>query len=204
MSVGRRAFLGAAVVCLALTPCAEAHLVTTDLGPFYDGAVHAMITPLEVLTVLALAALAGLGGPTDGRAALVSLGCGWIVGAAAGFVTGVAPAGLEVFCPLAMISLGVGAAGNTRMGPGPVGVIALLLGLARGLLAGADSAAAGVGWKNLLGFTSSTLVLATLALAGMVWLSARPARIGVRVAASWIAALGLLLIGWQFRGVTGF
>jgi hypothetical protein len=204
VSNARRAVIAAAAVCACLTPAAEAHLVSTDLGPFYDGVAHALVTPLDVLTVLAVAAIAGLGGPGPGRASLLALVAGWGVGAPGGYLAGAAPAGLAVFGPLALIALGVGGASNARMDREPMAVIALLLGLSRGAIAGADAAAAGLGWKHLLGYGCSTAVLAALLLAGGVWLGARPARIGVRVLASWIGALGLLLIGWQLRGVGSF
>ena len=82
-------------------------------------------------------------------------------------------------------------AGLGGPGPGRASLLALVpgwgVGAPGGYLAGAEPA----------GF-------AALLLAGGVWLGARPARIGVRVLASWIGALGLLLIGWQLRGVGAF
>lgn len=70
----RRAILAATALCLVAPRAAQAHLVSTDLGPFYDGALHALMTPLDVLTVLAIAAIAGLGGAAEGRSALLALG----------------------------------------------------------------------------------------------------------------------------------
>ena len=61
---------------LALASCpsgAEAHLVTTGLGPLYDGLLHFALTPEDLVPVLALALLAGLRGVTHGRRALFVL-----------------------------------------------------------------------------------------------------------------------------------
>jgi hypothetical protein len=43
-------------------------------------------------------------------------------------------------------------------------------------------------------------VLIVLAAAFVVQLQAHWARLAVRVAGSWIAASGLLMLGWSFRG----
>ena len=52
----------------------------------------------------------------------------------------------------------------------------------------------------LLGLTSGVFVLIVIAAAFVVQLRAQWARIAVRVAGSWIAASGLLMLGWSFRG----
>ena len=44
-------------------PCVFlAHLMTTGLGPFYDGLAHLFVTPEDLLPVLALSLAAGLRG----------------------------------------------------------------------------------------------------------------------------------------------
>ena len=50
----------------------------------------------------------------------------------------------------------------------------------------------------VLGLTSGVFVLIVLAAAFVVQLRAYWARIAVRVAGSWIAASGLLMLGWSF------
>ena len=57
-----------------------AHLVNTGLGPFYDGITHLAMTPEDILPVLALAALAGLGGTARGRTLLALLPAAWLLG----------------------------------------------------------------------------------------------------------------------------
>ena len=67
----RRLAIGGAVFAAAvLWPSpAEAHLVTTGLGPVYDGISHVLMSPDDLVPILAMALLFGLNGPrlADGR-----------------------------------------------------------------------------------------------------------------------------------------
>jgi hypothetical protein len=60
--------------------------------------------------------------------------------------------------------------------------------------------ASGYAGVALLGLVFAVFVLVALAAAFVVRLSAEWTRIAVRVAGSWIAASGLLMLGWSFRG----
>ena len=73
----------AITVTLALAPSAQAHLMNTGFGPFYDGLTHLFVTPEDLLPVIALALLAGLRGPRFGRAVLFVLPVAWLVGSTA-------------------------------------------------------------------------------------------------------------------------
>ena len=53
----------------------EAHLNSTGMGPFYDGLMHFLMSPEDIIPVLALALLAGLRGADFGRRALLVLPC---------------------------------------------------------------------------------------------------------------------------------
>jgi len=44
---------------LLLPAAAQAHLVNTGLGPFYDGLSHFVLTPEDLLPALTLALLSG-------------------------------------------------------------------------------------------------------------------------------------------------
>jgi hypothetical protein len=56
-----------------------------------------------------------------------------------------------------------------------------------------------VGSIALLGLVSAVFVLVTLAAAFVVRLRWQWTRIAVRVAGSWIAASGLLMLGWAMK-----
>ena len=76
------AFVVFAFVLCALP--ADAHLNTTGMGPFYDGLMHFLMSPEDIVPVLALALLAGLRGANYGRWALFTLPVAWLLGGLAG------------------------------------------------------------------------------------------------------------------------
>ena len=81
MSSLRRALtLGGAVAGLSLLPTpAHAHLVTTGLGPLYDGISHLFLSFEDLLPVVAIALLAGLNGRRAGRLALFVVPAAWLL-----------------------------------------------------------------------------------------------------------------------------
>ena len=56
-----------------------------------------------------------------------------------------------------------------------------------------------LGALGLVGIVATLFVVVALAAAMVVALRAPWGRVAVRVAGSWIAAVGLLLLGWSFR-----
>ena len=76
--------------------------------------------------------------------------------------------------------------------------LAVVLGLVHGFMNGAILRE-GAGTLGLVGITAMLFVLVTLASALVVSLGKPWARIAVRVAGSWIAAIGLLMFGWAVR-----
>ena len=74
--------------------------------------------------------------------------------------------------------------------------LAALLGLVHGYLNGTGMGQSAFAVVAVLGLTSGVFVLIVLAAAFVVQLQAH----WVRVAGSWIAASGLLMLGWSFRG----
>ena len=59
-------------VALACGP-AEAHLNATGMGPIYDGLMHFLLSPEDLVPALALALLAGLRGAPYGQRAMFAL-----------------------------------------------------------------------------------------------------------------------------------
>ena len=183
---------------LALCPSrAEAHLVTTGLGPLYDGLLHFALTPEDLVPVLALALLAGLRGVTQGRRALFVLPAAWLLGGVIGLTVhgGVSPS----WTALSFVLLGGLVASDARLPLGATTLLAALLGLGHGYLNGSALAQPGLGALGLLGIVAAVFTLVALAASFVVPLRAVWARLVVRVAGSWIAAIGLLLIGWAMR-----
>jgi hydrogenase/urease accessory protein HupE len=74
------------------------------------------------------------------------------------------------------------------------------IGAFQGYLTGSAFAAAPQGNLELLGSVAALALVVTLVAGFVVSLKAFWARIAVRVVGSWIAATGLLLLGWTLRG----
>ena len=79
--------------------------------------------------------------------------------------------------------------------------LAALLGLVHGYLNGTGMGFSVVAIVAALGLAAAVFVLVVLVAALVVQLRAQWARIAVRVGGSWIAASGLLMLGWSMRGV---
>jgi hydrogenase/urease accessory protein HupE len=188
-----------AVAALTLLPTpAHAHLVTTGLGPLYDGISHLFLSFEDLLPVLALALLAGLNGPKAGRLALFIAPAAWLLGGLAGFASG-SPLLPGTVTAASFLVLGGLTAADWRLPSSGVSALAAALGLLHGWLNGASIAEAGREALGLVGIVGAAFVLVALLAAFVVWLRPPWTRIAVRVAGSWIAAIGLLLLGWGLR-----
>lgn len=177
---------------------AFAHLVTTGLGPVYDGISHFLVSFEDLLPVAAMALLAGLNGPAGARRALFVLPAAWLLGGLGGVVTGLAPLP-GVTTALSALVLGGLVAADRRLSPASVTALATVVGLLHGWLNGAGIAAANREGLALLGIGGAVFVIVALLAALAASLQGQAARIAARVAGSWIAAVGLLLVGWQLR-----
>jgi len=176
---------------------ADAHLVTTGLGPVYDGIGHLLLTPEDLVPIVALALYAGLRGARAGRLALFILPVAWVAGGLLGLAAGAATS--APVPALSFVLLGLLVAADLKLPDAAVAVLAGLLGLVHGFLNGPALAGTGPGALGLLGIAAVAFVVVALASALVVSLKAPAARIAVRVAGSWVAAIGLLLLGWAFR-----
>ena len=197
----RRAILRQALAVagfLLLPAPSHAHLVNTGLGPFYDGVSHFALTPEDLLPAVAMALLAGQKGSRAGRLALFALPGAWLLGGLAGLafpIISSAPA----LTTVSFLALGGLVAADARLRPEWVTALAALVGLLHGYLNGAAMAQAKLGALGLVGIVSTLFVVVALAAALVVALRVPWGRIAVRVAGSWIAAIGLLLLGWSLR-----
>ena len=187
-----------AVLALTLTPAiADAHLVTTGLGPVYDGLVHFALTPEDLIPALALALLAGLRGASHGRRALFVLPAAWLLGGVLGLTL---PHSLSAPpTAISFILIGALVAADARLSLSATTALAAALGATHGYLNGAAMAQPTLGATAVLGIATAVFTLVALIASAVVPLRAAWSRIIVRVAGSWIAAIGLLLFGWSFR-----
>jgi hydrogenase/urease accessory protein HupE len=198
--VRRRAPAAAAGAWLLLVPSfAHAHLVDTGLGAFFDGISHLFVSFDDLLPVVAMALLGGLNGKAAARRALFVLPVAWLAGGVAGYAAGMAflPPGIT---SASLLVLGILVAADRRLGPPVVAGLAVAVGLLHGWLNGAGVAAAGREGIALAGIVASVFALAALVSAAASRIVVPWARIALRVAGSWIAAIGLLLLGWSLSG----
>ena len=186
-------------ITLIAAPSAHAHLMNTGFGPFSDGLTHLFVTPEDLLPVIALALMAGLRGPRFGRAVLFALPVAWLAGSTAGLLLA-SPIALPVAETIVTIALGVLLATDRPLPRAAVVCLAILLGLFHGILNGSELpkqslssqiSAAGVGAAL---FVAVSLLTGQAASIRVLW-----ARVAVRVAGSWIVAIGLLMLGWAMR-----
>ena len=190
---------GLAVAAIALLPApAWAHLNSTGLGPVYDGAAHFLTSPEDLLAALALALWAGARGAGHGRRTLFVLPSAWLLASLLG-MTMAAISGSALISAVWLLALGALLAIDLALPLRVATALAALLGLQRGFLNGSGVEQSANGIVALIGLGSAVFVVVALAAALVVGLRAAWARVAVRVIGSWIAASGLLLLGWSLR-----
>jgi hydrogenase/urease accessory protein HupE len=183
---------------LLLPAAAQAHLVNTGLGPFYDGVSHFALTPEDLLPALALALLAGQQGARAGRLALFALPAGWLAGGLAGLSLARSDSAVAL-TTASLIALGGLVAAEARIRAEWVAGLGAALGVVHGFLNGAAMSQARLGALGIAGIVCTLFVAVALAAAQVVAIRAPWGRVAVRVAGSWIVAIGLLLLGWSLR-----
>ncbi|MBS0473233.1 MAG: hypothetical protein JSR60_19340 [Proteobacteria bacterium] len=194
-----RAAFGAAALVL-LPEAAQAHLVITGMGPVYDGMLHFGLSPEDYLPIVVLAFFSGLRGSSAARMALGGLVVGWLAGGlVAMYVTSVSPELTSVATAMLFLVLGGLLASNFAVSARAVGVAGALLGLVRGLADLAGTAFSVPHTLTLIGMTASGFVVFSLAASLTLPLKRAWLIVAARVSGSWLAALGLLLLGWIVR-----
>ena len=190
--------VAAAVLGLALAPRgAEAHLIQTGLGPVYDGVAHFALSAEDYVPIVGAALLAGLRGKDHARLAVLLLTLAWFVGGVLGGLPG-APA---FVAPLWLPFLAVGGlvAADVKLPVGATAALFAALELMLGYPNGLAMAGSGQGLRGVAGSSAAIFVLVTLVAALAAGTTIASIRIAWRVGGSWIAASGLLLLGWVLR-----
>lgn len=197
--MNRRAAIFLIGMALVIAPSlAQAHLVNSGLGPFYDGILHLLLSPADVLGLVAATLLAGLHGARASRLTVIVMPLAWFLAGLAGLALPAMPE-LPWLSVLSFALLGALVALNPKLPAEAVALLAGLFGALHGLLNGSALAAIGAGWTSLLGIALAVGVVALLVSARVVTLRADWTRIAVRVAGSWVAAVGILMFGWMLQ-----
>lgn len=175
--------------------------VSTGIGPFYDGVRHFLLSPEDIIPVLALAMLAGMRGPTTGGWALWTLPVAWIAGGLVGVLSQTPIYSEEFSSGCSFLVFGALIAADFSLPLPLVVLLAVSLGGLHGFFNGLAMRQAG-STPALLQLTGIGLMLFLIVLhiSELVQSLKRPwARIVLRVMGSGIAASGLLLLGWSLR-----
>ena len=194
----RRICIGASVMLIAAPSVALAHLVNSGLGPIYDGALHLLLSPGDLLGLLAAALLSGLRGARASRLTVMIMPLAWLLAGVIGLNTPML-ADMQLLAVLSFVILGAMVALDLKLSPFIIAALAGMYGALHGLLNGSALAAIGAGPSTLFGIVMTVLLIALLTSAAIVPLSGVWSRVAVRVAGSWVAAVGILMFGWLMQ-----
>lgn len=171
-----------------------AHSVDPRFGDFYGGVLHPITAIGHLLPMIALSLLVGQQGPRQARWILVVFPSAILVGAVVALF-GEPVAGITWLNRFTLVLLGLLVAGAVRMPLPVLVVVAALFGLVHGYENTAGLSSSVSAHLFVLGVTASGFVLVAVVAALAVALKHPWQQIAVRVVGSWIAAIGILLIG---------
>jgi hydrogenase/urease accessory protein HupE len=178
---------------------AEAHLNATGMGPIYDGLLHFLTSPEDLVPALALGLLAGLRGAPYGRRAMFTLPVAWLLGSLLGLSATPVSTG-TLGAAFWFLLLGGLVVADAKLSQRTMTVLCALLGIVHGYLNGTGMGFSAQAIVASFGLAAAVFVLVVLVAALVVPLRAQWGRIAVRVGGSWVAASGLLMLGWFIRG----
>jgi hydrogenase/urease accessory protein HupE len=188
------AFLGAATRV-------EAHAVFSTRGPFIGGVKHFFLSLDDVLAALALGLVASQNISKSANKVFWGMPCAWLLAGMAGLIVNRPLSSGEILSAGSLLVGGVLAALSLTLSGRMALLLAALMGALHGFLNGVamQPATFGAGVSQLLGIGACVAFVAIypatlLEIFKQPWL-----RIVARVLGSWIAATGLLLIGWTLR-----
>ena len=197
----KRIHIGITIALLTAPSMALAHLVNSGLGPIYDGALHLLLSPGDLLGLLAAALLSGLRGAQTSRLTVIILPLTWLLAGMIGLNMPVLP-NMQWLEVLSFVCLGVMVAFDLKLSALVIAALAGMYGALHGLLNGSALAAIGAGSSALFGIVLTVFLIALLISAAIVPLRGIWSRIVVRVAGSWVAAVGMLMFGWLMQGAS--
>jgi len=191
-----------AAMLFAQAQGADAHIIASRLGDFYTGALHPLTDLQDLILWTAMGVLAGSLGAAKGRWLVLVFPLGLLAGLVLGRISGLVSTGPAVDAGMILL-LGLLLAAAARLPTTLLCMVAFGLAMARGAVNGSDLApetdrilfAAGLASA---GYAAITLTMALTpafsrpdAGASMAWRG-----IAVRAFGGWIAAIGLMMVGF--------
>jgi hydrogenase/urease accessory protein HupE len=178
----RRRFAFWFLSATGMPTAAFAHVDLETVPTFWSGALHVLVTPLAVATIVGLGAALARASDRAGVAAFGAIGGGAI---AAGMLA--LPALADVAAGGTVI-VGLAAAMVRRMPLAAAVLLSLVAGAAAGTLAAPPTPAILPALGT--GFAAALLCLATVEIATRL---PRPLQLAPRIIGAWVAAIGLLM-----------
>ncbi|MDG4595099.1 MAG: HupE/UreJ family protein [Candidatus Contendobacter sp.] len=208
MGAGSRAFAARAGAALGLVFGADvacAHVASAQAGAFYAGLLHPLTAPEHVLPMLALGLLAGQQGLHEGQGALLALVIALVAGAGLA-PNGLTPSWISLLNVGWLVVIGGLVAASWRLPIGLLYALALGFGATHGYANGAALPSGLSPAIFILGLATAALLTTGYGLVVADALSRlKPAwpRVAVRVAGSWVAAVGILVLGMGGKAFGG-
>jgi urease accessory protein len=192
----RRSAVG---VLLAVALCAPtpsyAHLVNSGLGPFYDGALHLMLSPMDLVGLVTLSLFAASQGAEAGRLLIVVAPIAWLLAGTVALFSQM-NGSFAVVNAGTLVLLGGSVALGLKPSPPVAAVAAAVFGGLLGFQSGVELRTADADWVALIGTVAIVLAVTILVSALIISYTALAVRVVLRILGSWAAATGLLSIGW--------
>ena len=194
----------ATATLVASAQAADAHIVASRLGDFYTGALHPLTDLQDIILWVAIGVLAGSLGASKGRWLVLAFPLGLLAGLVLGRTTGFVSAGPAADAGMILV-LGLLLAAATRMPTAALCVIAFALAVMRGAANAGDVEpdtnrllfAAGLACVGYVAITLTMAVTLTFRRpetgASVVWRG-----IAIRAFGGWIAAIGLMMVGFAY------
>lgn len=191
----------ALLAALAIAPPARAHILLTGVDNLIHALRHLILAPETILTLLAAPLLAGMHGEAAARTAAPAGIAAWTLASLLAFLTGFG-ADFALSTAVLLLMLGLFIAADLRLDPPITAACAALTGILAGLRHGNAAAGLPIPFAAAM-FALDSAILLLVWTSGYLLLRYAPwARLGVRVAGSWMAAIALLYLGWLLRGGT--
>jgi urease accessory protein len=199
VNFSRLPFLITAILLFILEPgTAQAHLVNTQFGDFYAGMLHPVTALEHLLPMLALGLLAGQQGTAKARIVLFVFPVGLAIGAVLSLVNPTYTS-LTYINFISFLILGALVAADWQIPKSVIFILATLFGITHGYVNGTALSKGMSAHLFLPGFIMTGLIIVSLSPAMVLSLKAGWSRIAVRVAGSWITAIGMMMLAFLWK-----
>lgn len=201
MRLYARRWLAGGALAVLIAPMARAHVVETGFGPLIDTLVHMFVGPDVFLATLAAGLYCGLRSPEVARRGRQLYLYAWVVFYLSGIYLQY-PFDYPYQTAVGLAAMGALVASDWALPDAAVFLLMAWLGGLFGLVGGGTTVGVQLSLVVAMGTADFLLLLGVFSLACYLVQRFPPARIGFRVAGSWITAVGMLQLGWTIRSLS--